>query len=247
MLSYCPMTRPITMIAKNFANLLYPLHCAACKKALDPLNRSCLCSLCEGRFRINPAPYCRSCGRSTENAKGLCAECARTVNFFDRAWSAFLYEGVLKELIPLFKYKGKLTLSGIFCAKLIEFVKANDQITSGIDLIAFVPICNSWINQKDYNQSGILAAAISKEFKKPVVRTLEKIVMTRRQNELSREERLVNLNGTFRVKDKASVSGSNILLIDDVMTTGATLNECAKTLKAAGAKEVRCLTLARGV
>ena len=71
--------------------------------------------------------------------------------------------------------------------------------------------------------------------------------MTRRQNELSREERLVNLNGAFRVKDGTDICGSNILLIDDVMTTGATLNECAGVLLSGGAKSVTCFTLARGI
>jgi ComF family protein len=241
------MTGPITIIAKNFANLLYPLHCAACKKVLDPLNGTGLCSFCENQFKANPAPHCNSCGRSVENAEKLCAECAEIDHSFDRAWSAFLYEGVLKELIPLFKYRGELMLSGIFCSKLIEFIKTNSEIINNVDLITFVPTYNGWINEREYNQSGILAAAISKEFKKPVSKGLEKIIRTRRQNELSREERLINLNGAFRVKNSANLSGLRILLIDDVMTTGATLNECAKTLKASGAKEVRCLTLSRGV
>ena len=81
----------------------------------------------------------------------------------------------------------------------------------------------------------------------PVSRLLEKRVNTRRQNELSRDERLTNLTGAFKPKDNALIGGANILLIDDVMTTGTTLNECAKTLKSAGAVEVRCLTLARGL
>jgi len=89
---------------------------------------------------------------------------------------------------------------------------------------------------------------ISKRCGIPVSDCLDKKKQTRHQNELSRDERLVNLSGVFRVKDKVDrLTGKNILIMDDVMTTGATLNECAKALLSSGAKEVRCLTLARGL
>ena len=246
-LSYGSMTRPITIIAKNLINMLYPLHCAACKTPLEALNSSGICLYCDGLIKTNPKPYCASCGRSIRSAGELCVECARTGPAFDRAWSAYLYEGVLKELIHLFKYRGKLALSGILSDKLIAFIKDNEEIVEGIDIITFVPLHNSWLNEREYNQSGILAAAISRKFRMPVWRVMEKAFRTRRQNELSREERLVNLAGAFRIKEDAHIGGLKVLLIDDVMTTGATLNECAKTLKSSGAQEVRCLTLARGL
>ena len=246
-LSYCLMAQPITVIAKNFINLLYPLHCAACKTALDPLDRSGLCSFCEDKIKTNPRPYCTLCGRPVQSGGGSCAECERHSFAFDRAWSACLYEGVLKELISLFKYRGRLALSGILSGKLVEFIKDNVEIIDGVNLITFVPLYNGWLSEREYNQSGILAAAISREFKIPVSKALEKTARTRRQNELSREERLTNLTGAFKSKDDAAIDGARILLIDDVMTTGATLSECAKILKGAGAGEVRCLTLARGL
>ncbi|MDO8525364.1 MAG: ComF family protein [Candidatus Omnitrophota bacterium] len=241
------MTRPITIIAKNFANLLYPLHCAACKESLEALNKTGLCLHCDSQIKRNPKPYCSLCGRSLKSDGRLCAECERGGFAFDRAWSACLYEGVLKELIHLFKYRGRLSLSGILCGKVIDFIKDNTEIIDGINIITFVPLYNAWLNQREYNQSGILAAAISREFGVGISKALEKKHKTRRQNELSKEERSSNLLGLFRVKDSSEFAGTRALLIDDVMTTGATLNECAKCLKSAGAAEVRCLTLARGV
>ena len=241
------MALSITVVAKNFINLLYPLHCAACKTALDPIDRPGLCSFCEGQIKINPRPYCTLCGRPIQSGGKSCAECGRNIFAFDRAWSACLYEGVLKELIHLFKYRGRLALSGILSGKIIEFIKDNAEIIDGISLITFVPLYNGWPSEREYNQSGILAAAISREFKIPVSKALEKTARTRRQNELSREERLTNLTGAFKSKDDAAIDGARILLIDDVMTTGATLSECAKILKGAGTEEVRCLTLARGL
>lgn len=241
------MDLPITIIAKNFVNLFYPLHCAACKSALDPLNKSGLCSFCAGSIRANPKPYCVSCGRSMQSAAAYCAECGQKGFAFDRAWSACLYEGVLKELIHLFKYRGRVALSGILCGKLVEFIRDNREIIDSIDLITFVPLYKGRFNEREFNQSGILASAVSREFGVPISNMLKKAAKTRRQNELSRDERLTNLIGAFKATDPSGLTGAKILVVDDVMTTGATLDECAKTLKAAGAAEVRCLTLARGL
>lgn len=241
------MAQTITIITKNLINLLYPLHCAACKAALDPLNESGLCSFCENQIKRTLKPYCTLCGRSMHATGELCAECKRRSFSFDRAWSACLYEGVLKEVIHLFKYRGRLALSGILCKRIVAFIKDNREIIDGIDHITFVPLYNGWLNEREYNHSGILAAAISAEFTIPISRAVEKTLRTRRQNELSRDERLTNLEGAFRVKDNVRLDGSKLLLIDDVMTTGATLDECAEALKSAGAEEVRCLTLARGL
>jgi ComF family protein len=182
-----------------------------------------------------------------QSDKRLCAECERTGFAFDMARSALLYEGVLKELIHMFKYRGKLSLSAVLCEKIILFLKNHREIIDGADAILFVPLYNAWLNQREYNHSGILASAISREFGVPVSKALEKKRRTSRQSELSREERITNLIGLFRVKEGSGLAGSKVLLVDDVMTTGTTLNECAKTLKSSGVSEVRCLTLARGV
>ena len=228
-LSYLSMTQAITAIARNFLNIIYPLHCASCKTALDPLKISGVCSFCEGQIKRNPE------------------ECKAMNFYFDRAWSACLYEGVIKELIRLFKYKGRLALSGILCGQVTGFIKNNAEIINGIDIVTSVPLYKDRVNKREFNHSEILASAVSGEFHIPYSKVIEKKRRTGRQNELSRDERLTNLAGAFRVKRGALLGGTKILLIDDVMTTGATLNECAKTLKASGAVEVRCLTLARGI
>lgn len=241
------MARSITLIAKNFVNLLYPLHCAACESAIDPMSKKNLCSACETKIRRNPKPYCPTCGRSINSADEICEECRRTNLAFDKAWSACLYEGTLKELIHSFKYKGKISLSSLLCDKITGFIKDNKDIIDNVDFVTFVPLHSDWLNGREYNQSGILASAISREFGIPLIKPLEKTVRTKRQNELSREERLVNLSGAFKVKTCDSLKDRKVLLVDDVMTTGATLSECASTLKGSGTKEVRCLTLARGI
>ncbi|MFA4980995.1 MAG: ComF family protein [Candidatus Omnitrophota bacterium] len=241
------MTQAIVTIAKNFMNLLYPMRCYACGKDLEALNKYGVCDDCVSRIRKNPAPFCRICGRPVEKSSCLCAECKRSAPFFDRAYSAYLYEGVLKELIHKFKYNGKIRLSRILSKHTADFIEDNGDIVKDIDIITCVPLQNNRLRERGFNQSRILAFNISERAGIPFADTLEKRVSTRHQNELSRDERLSNLKGAFAVRAEADIYGLAVLLIDDVMTTGATLSECSRALRDAGAKEVRCLTLARGV
>lgn len=129
---------------------------------------------------------------------------------------------------------------------MIDFVKENIDLLGGVDIITFVPIQHKRLIDRGFNQSKVLASNLSNEFKIPLLDTLKKTRSTKAQNDLKRSERLVNLKGAFKVRGGAALKERCILLIDDVMTTSATLNECSKTLLDSGAKKVKCLTLARG-
>lgn len=154
----------------------------------------------------------------------------------------------MKELVHKFKYNGKISLARTLSGLIGDFLRRNGELVAGIDSITFVPLESGRLRKRGFNQSKMLAVEISRRYDIPIADCLEKVNRTRHQNELSRDDRLVNLNGAFRVKNNAGdLKGKGMLLLDDVMTTGATLNECAKALISAGAKEVRCLTLARGL
>jgi competence protein ComFC len=244
------MTGVIKVVAKNIVNLVYPLRCAACSISMDPLNELGVCESCIGGIRPNPKPHCASCGRPLQKVlRGkICSECRQKKFSFARAYSACLYEGPLKEIIHVLKYKSRVSLSVLLSDIMISFVKENDMILRDIELITFVPIDGRRLRQRSFNQSGIFALNLSKKYGMPLSEILEKSRSTKPQNELSRDERLVNLTGAFRIrKGEGAIAGLNILLVDDVMTTGATLDECSKTLLNAGAASVRCLTLARGL
>ncbi len=221
----------IRTITKNFLNLIYPTRCYACKIDLDPTHETGLCDLCRSRIRRNPRTY-RTDRRS----------------YFAAAYSAYLYEDVLKELIHLYKYNGKVAIGRILAGMMIDFMDPERGILDGIDLITFVPLQNARLRERGFNQSRILAFHISNSSGIKLSDILEKTRRTRHQNELLRDDRLSNLKGAFRVKKNTdSIAGLRVLLIDDVMTTGATLNECSKVLSEAGAREIKCLTLARGL
>ena len=239
----------IETISKSFLNLLYPLHCPTCMKALEASNEFGVCDYCLSRIVLTPKPYCASCGRSLQSPGAQCAECRKTKNHFARAYAVCLYDGVLKELIHTFKYEGRLSLSKILVKLAVDFIRNNTGTAGHIDLVTFVPLHKKRLMTRGFNQSEILASGVARGLGIPFAATLEKTLVTRHQNELARSDRLVNLKGAFRVTDGAlaKIKGLRILLIDDVMTTGATVNECARELIEAGAAEVRCLTLARGI
>lgn len=222
------MKEEISVLAKNLLNLVYPLHCEICEKPLDVLAAYPVCAFCAGKIRKHPTPYCQN--------SSFC---------FEKAYSAYLYEGIMKELIHKFKYNKRRSLEPLLSSFLTDFVKENKDLLQDIDIITFVPLRYTRLSERAFNQSELLARGSSDKFGITLRDTLEKVKSTRPQNELTREERLKNLKGSFKVKwDPA---GRSFLLIDDVMTTGATLDECARTLLDNGAKRVRCLTLARGL
>jgi ComF family protein len=214
--------------AKNFINLFYPLHCMSCNSQLDALNESRLCDKCGASIKPNAMPPFEL------ETTGV------------MAYSAAIYEGTMKELIHSFKYKGKLTLTRTFIKLMADHIKENPEILD-VDLITAVPLHRSRLMRREFNQSLVLANKLAREFSLPAKDALKKTKKTKYQNELSKSERLTNLKGAFRVRDNNDISGKDILLVDDVMTTGATLNECADTLLAGGAGSVKCFTLARGI
>jgi ComF family protein len=163
-----------------------------------------------------------------------------------KAYSACLYEGTLKELIHVFKYKGRLALACVFSDIMMEYIKENPEIMDA-DIITAVPLHKSRLKEREFNQSMVIANKINEKLGFPVKEILEKTVKTKYQNELTKSERMTNLKGAFKVRENTGINGKRMLLIDDVMTTGATLNECAAAMLSSGAKSVTCFTLSRGI
>jgi len=239
----------IITAVKSLANLIYPLRCASCGKSLAVADESGACGFCISHIRPNPKPYCRSCGRPFDDAHRLCPGCRTSPFYFSRAYSACLYEGALKEMIHAFKYKNNRILSSLFTALMTDFINDNREIIGTISVITYVPLHARRRQERGFNQSEALASGIARAFGIPVHSCLRKTSHTKNQSELPRDERLVNVSGAFTADGPGAhaVKGRYVLLVDDVMTTGATLNDCSRALIEAGTQEVRCLTLARGI
>lgn len=239
---------------QKLLDFIWPRKCAVCSGASDRPGRY-ICSDCLMRLPFTPVDgLCSCCGRDAPGVEGgfLCSECMEPPRpNFDRVGNVFRFEGHMREMISAYKFRGALHLRDDF----VDFLEAYAKVRFRIEEIACVlPMPSSFSNRfwRGYNQCEYLAKPLSQRLSLPYCsRALRRTGLFRRQAELSGEERRINVKGTFAVTRKGEEviknlpPGKAILLLDDIMTTGSTLSECAKTLKAAGAQEVWCITLAR--
>jgi len=235
----------------GLVNLAYPPLCAICNEKILHIRQDL--SICEGCFnkiKKNPPPYCKRCGRSLSELAGdvrTCWECGEKSFHYKQSWSCFLYEGVVKDAIHLLKYSKKVSLVNLFCFLLTDFLKENPEILKDIDGILAVPLHTVKLREREFNQAYILTEAIVKEFNiSDFSGCLKRTAATLPQSGLDRNKRFDNVKGTFAVAGSGPVCGKNLLIVDDLFTTGATLNECARVLNKVGTKTIRCLTFARG-
>ena len=190
--------------------------------------------------------FCVSCRTPFQNPfpldeTGRCRLCRMGTRGFDAAYCFGSYEGVLRELIHLFKYGRMKPLSKTLSAHLASALPRDQRF----DLVIPMPLHwrREW--QRGFNQSELLARATARRCGIPMVKAVRRVRATTTQAGLSHARRRENVAGAFRVKKPAAVEGRHVLLIDDVMTTGATASACARAIKRAGAKSVTLLALAR--
>jgi len=205
-----------------------------------------LCEKCLDSIRLIKSPRCRCCGMpfiSQEAEDHLCGTCIKKRRPFSIARSIGIYEGVLLEAVQRLKYNGKTSL-----ARPLAKLMTKEFSMNNYNLIVPVPLHKTRLKERGFNQSLLLARELSKLYNLPIdYLNLRKIRATDPQVNLKGKERIENMKGAFAVKNGAGFKNKKILLIDDVYTTGATVTECSKVLKKAGAKTIDVLTLARVV
>jgi len=231
-------------------DLLWPRYCRICGKAVDRPDRH-VCSECLMRVPFaSQTGCCRICGRSVEalDHEYLCTDCSGEFKpHFDRAASALRFEGLGREMVNGFKFKRELHLRDDF----VDWMEAAARVrfdVAAIDVVLPMPI--TWAHRWDrgYNQSDTLARVLAARFDRRYDRrVLRRTGNPKRQSTLTEEDRRENVKGTIAVRRPEWVRGRTVLVVDDIMTTGSTLSECARVLKIAGASRVWCLTLARSI
>ncbi|MEK7405065.1 MAG: ComF family protein [Acidobacteriota bacterium] len=227
--------------------LLFPDECRICKRPLSGVSRIPVCDACLSEPQPLAADYfCVCCrtpflNRHPLDEEGRCALCRRGLRGFDAAYCYGVYEGKLRELIHLFKYGRVRPLAGPL-GELLALAIPRDQ---RFDLIVPVPLHWRRRWQRGFNQSALLAAAIARRYGTRVTHAVRRRRATASQAGLSNTGRRANVAAAFRVRRRQPVAGRRVLLVDDVMTTGATASACAAALKSAGARYVALLTLAR--
>ena len=230
------------ILLNKFLDLLSPddIKCIACDAELPQNNKYGLCKSCEDKLpTISKA--CDKCGREIYDDGKFCFDCKEGGFAFDKVYSCLNYEGYITKLVYNLKYGG-----GKYLAKYMARIIADKIISENIsfDIITFVPLNEKREKERGFNQAKIIAEEVSQLLDREIRDVLSRVRNTPFQASLNREERLNNLKDAFKVIDKSRVKDKNILIIDDIFTTGTTINECSKTLKKTGAKSVIGITFA---
>ena len=212
-----------------------PLFCKACWETIAPL-RLARCSQCD---RPLPSPVAL-----TYSPTHRCHHCTVRPPAYAKAWTLYPYLPPLQDAICLFKYRGKVSLAKPLGQLMLKGLPASLDA----DLVIPVPLHPTRLREREFNQSLLLADQVAQYVGRPLSFTnLVRTAPSEPQSTLSRKERLKNLRRAFAVRQPQSIAQKRILLIDDVFTTGTTVNECAKVLREAGAEAIFVLTLARTI
>lgn len=233
-----------------FANLLYPMHCLGCRKSLHLENGRYLCADCWGGISYITGPRCRRCGMGLGDyamvSQDGCMDCRARRLRFDGAFSAVYYEDVIRELIHQFKYGRQEFLVEPLAEVLVQYVKGLRPHLGNVDMVVAVPLHRKKRLERGFNQAELLGRAVGRFLGLGMhAGGLQRVRNTPSQTSLPFSRRAENVRGAFWVKRPAEFSGKNILLVDDVLTSGLTASECARVLKRAGAGEVYVLTVAK--
>lgn len=202
------------------------------------------CQHCIKYVQFNNGKICHRCGAPMYGESSYCEDCSQTKIYYNRAYSAFVYEKALRKIIHSVKFGN----NGAMCYQLAYYLAyLVDKYNIEYDLVVNVPMTVSAVKKRGFNQAKLLAQSLCHINDTPCYSDcLVKVRDTVVQEQLSRHERLTNLNGVYDLCDKEIVKGKKILLVDDVKTTGTTLNQCSKVLIKYGALEVNCITVASG-
>ena len=239
---------------KSLIDLIYPPRCPICQAFLQDQNTLQgkqdlpFCQACFMDFTAIESPLCSLCGRPFSDGAErdrICEDCLRKRPAYDIARAPYLYDGALMTAIHELKYAQRSHLADSLGSLLASFAQIWIGELKG-SLIVPVPLHPRRLRSRGFNQSLLLSRCVSARTGAQLdFLSLRRTRYTKPQTELSSEERKKNVRKAFEVVKPEAVKGRTIVLVDDVATTGSTLNECAKALKRAGAETVLCLVLAR--
>jgi ComF family protein len=226
---------------RSILNLLFPSQCPLCFSHSDNHSHNPICSKCWSTIARYEGPACSICGLPTVSIyTSICAECLAKKPPFSKINCYGIYDGALKESIHLLKFQGVKRLAKPLSELLVT------QCSNDYDAVVPVPLHIKKLKEREFNQTALLGRFLSRSINKPLL--LAALIKTREtelQTAVSGKERRANLRGAFSISQ--DISGMRLLLVDDVITTGATVRECAATMKRAGAKEIRVVALARSM
>lgn len=250
------LRQTLTPWGRALLNLLYPRLCRICTVPL-PEGQEWICSTCDDALEVTEAPYCKTCGEHYDGEitrEFVCSNCANRDFGFEFAFARYHAEGPVREMIHRFKYNGELSLRGMLGhlleGALMEPRLANEDLSTWY--LIPVPLHHRRRRERGFNQAWHLCKQLAKLRGIKPLDAMRRKRDTGHQAELTRAQRLSNLSGAFEMKrvyrgKDSPLRGAKVLLVDDVFTTGATTNACAKVLlREAGVEKVVVIAVARG-
>jgi competence protein ComFC len=247
------MTSGIRTVADAVISVLFPAPCNICGEVLGTASLLPICESCFAALEPLRGPFCEHCGRPFPSEVALdakvpqCFACRRGLYAFDAARSYGAYTDQMVRAIGLLKYQ-KLTRLGAWFANRLNTTVEEHPILRDADVIVPVPLHPARRRERGYNQAEVIAKPLARLLKLPLGAYL--LVRTKPRPErllLSRRDRWLTVRGAYEIRKGTRIDNLRVLLIDDVFTTGATLDACAQALKKAGAKSVMGLTVARAI
>jgi len=221
-------------------DLIYPrdLTCVLCSEESDDE----LCDLCKGSIQFNIGRVCKACGRMITTDYGICRNCMSMERMFDYGVSVVTYDDYIKGLMYKLKYHNKRYIAHTMAKYILDYI-LQLNLKEDFDGIIPVPLHENRLKNRGYNQAYLIAMFLSEMTGLKVYETIRRVVNTRPLNKMTREERSHILEDAFEV---TRCMEGNYILIDDIFTTGTTVNTCSKLLKASGVSQILVATFAVG-
>lgn len=221
-------------LLKSLADFIYPPICYGCDVEMED---GLVCEGCRLALFTHELAVCPNCGRPCTRTADTCGQC-KTPFSLSRVRALGLYVPPFDKLVQAFKYSGKTKVGEVLGLALVALVQ-QDEVLKAADAVCPIPLHPARLRERGFNQSLLLAAAMSMSTRIPLVESLTRTRYTPTQTtKTSPEKRLKNVKGAFQIRPGAGIAGKTVLLVDDVMTTGATLDQAAQALLKGGATSV---------
>lgn len=238
----------IQSLAGGVADLLYPLHCAICGVGVTEGGSRPICLTCKSKIRRVQNPCCLICSHPFDAImdSAVCPNCQDRELHFESAVAVIRNGHSIREIIHRVKYSGQRELIGLLSDWIVEGLNDPRLKIDLADAFIPVPLHPLRLRERGYNQAELLARSLARASGKPCRNLLKRNRATTTQTQFDRKQRMRNLRDAFELIQNADVTDLDLILVDDVLTTGATLDECARVLMIAGASSVRAITVVRG-
>lgn len=233
------------ILGEGLMNLFFPQHCTSCGCYVTFSHGYPLCCECECLVHPLRSPLCTYCGKVLPSGKAMeCLRCRVHPFHFDRARAVVNYSGVLRAALHAWKYRGVISLTPFFIDIMTAYLREHRFLLE-VDFVLPVPLHRTRLYERGFNQSFLLSQQIGDYFSLPVSeKMVSRIRNTKPQVGLARKERRRNVSGAFQVEEGTSLRGKRVLIVDDVLTTRATVDSLSRELRRVGCGRIYVIALA---